>query len=61
MERGEAQRALDKVVEREQANSIGAWIIFVLLAVLGAVALASGFIAFRRSKKEVYQPSRGEL
>ncbi len=61
MERGEAQRALDRVVEREQANSVGAWILFVLLAVLGAVALAAGFVAFRRSKKELYLPSRGEL
>jgi hypothetical protein len=61
MERGEAQRALDRVVAREQANSVGAWILFGVLAVLGAVALAFGVFAFRRSKKELYQATRGEL
>ena len=58
MERGEEQRARDRDVEHDQANSLGAWILFVLLVLLGAVALASGFIAFRQSKN---QPSGGEL
>ena len=52
MERGKAQRALHRDLEQQQANSVGSWIVFVLLVVLGATSLSLGFFALRQSKRQ---------
>lgn len=51
LERERAHRAHADELEREQANSLGSWIMVVLLAILGTAAVVLGGVAYARSKE----------
>ena len=51
LERERAHRAQADELEREQANSLGSWIMVVLLAILGTAAVVLGGVAYARSKE----------
>jgi hypothetical protein len=50
MERGEQRRQKDKALEEEESNSVGSWILFAIVLVLGCLALSLGAYGYVATK-----------